>query len=87
MVPSQKGTFLEAQVETSRSSQLLFEPNWGCMALMGVEVEDSVTSLILKIEFGYLLATTLLGQLSCNQVFPLGVWWHRQREIKSYEFF
>ena len=41
-VPSQKGTFLEAQVETSPSTPLLFEPNRGWMALMGVEVEDSV---------------------------------------------
>ena len=28
-VPSQKGTFLEAQVETSVSTPLLFEPNQG----------------------------------------------------------
>ena len=41
-VPSQKGTFLEAQVEMSASSPLLFEPNRDWMASMGVEVEDSV---------------------------------------------
>ena len=35
---------------------------------------------MLKVEFGYLLATTLLGQLNCSQMFPLGVWWHCQRE-------
>ena len=41
-VPSQKGTFLEAQVEASPSSPLLFKPNQGWMTSMGVEVEDSV---------------------------------------------
>ena len=41
-VPSQKETFLEAQVEMSASTPLLFEPNRGWMASMGVEVKDSV---------------------------------------------
>ena len=42
-VPSHKGTFLEAQVEASPSSLLLFEPNRGWTTSMGVEFEDSVS--------------------------------------------
>ena len=51
-VPSQKRTFLEAHIETSVSTPctIVFEPNRGWMALMGVEVEDS---MMLKVEFGY----------------------------------
>ena len=41
-VPSQKGTFLEAQVEASSSTPTLLEPNQSWMASMVVEVEDSV---------------------------------------------
>ena len=72
-VPSQKGTLLEAQVETSPSTPLLFEPEW---LRWEWKLRTLWFTLMLKVELGYMLATTLMGQLSLSRMFPLGVWWH-----------
>ena len=71
-VPSQKGTFLGAQVETSASAPLMFEPNRDWMASMGLEVEDSVIHSDAKGRIWIPVSSHYTGTVELQPNVPIG---------------